>query len=178
MNDLTAAVLCDRCCTRLHRSIRSSPNGSSSNCSFPSDSHTTHHKVCTCSTHLSSCHHCVDAQSQNYALSKHPPSYRRGSAHSSHESICCHRDHPSRRPSTCHDSHTCPMNCSSCHASDFLDVSDSLTDRETTHQSHSCLALSQDWAMTPVSHIVCSGAVLGDNATVSLTVCLKLHRSP
>ena len=145
MNDLTAAFLCDRCCTRLHRSIHSSPNGSSSNCSFPSDSVATHQQIYICSTHLSSCHHCVDARSQNYALSKHPSSRRRGSARSSHESI-------SRRQSTCHDSHTCPMNCSSFHASDFLDVSDSLTDRATTHRSHSCLAQSQDWAMTHQSH--------------------------
>ena len=149
MNDLTASVPCDRCCTRLYRSIRSSPNGSSSNCSFPSDSHATHHQVCTCSTHLSNYHHCVDTHGQNCALSKRPSRHRRGSTRSS-----------SRRQSTCHDSHTCPMNCSSCHASDFLDVSDSLTDRGDD---------------TPVSHIVCSDAGLGDNAPVSLTVCLKLH---
>ena len=109
MSDLTASVPYDRCCTRLHRSIRSSPNGSSSNCSFPSDSHATHHQVCTCSTHLSSCHHCVDTQSQNCALSKRSSRHRRGSTRSSHESTCCHRDHPSRRQSTCRDSHTCPV---------------------------------------------------------------------
>ena len=173
MNDLTASVPCDRCCTRLYRSIRSSPNGSSSNCSFPSDSHATHHQICTCSTHLSSCHHCVDTQSQNCAFSKRPSSHRRGSARSSHESICCHRDHPSRRQSTCHDSHTCPMNCSSCHASDFLDVSDSST--PVSLLSCSVTRLGHD---TPISHTVCSGAGLGDNSPVSLTVCLKLHRSP
>ena len=170
MNDLTTAVPCDRCCTRLHRSIRSSPNGSSSNRSFPSDSHVTHHQICTCSTHLSSCHHCVAAHSQNYALSKHPSRYRRGSARSSHESMCCHRDHSSKRQSTFHDSHTCPRNCSSCHALDFLDVPVSSTDRAITHWSH-----SHD---TPVSHTVCSGAGLGYDAPVSHNVCLKLHRSP
>ena len=177
MNDLTAAVLCDRCCTRLHRSIRLSPSGSSSNCSFPSDSHATHHQVCTCSTHLSSCHHCVDAQSQNCALSKRPSSHRRGSARSSHESICCHRDHPSRRQSICHDSHTCPMNCSSCHGLlgcvGFVDGPGD--DTPVSLLSCSVARLGHD---TPVSNIVCSGAGLGDNAPVSLTVCLKLHRSP
>ena len=127
MNDLTAAVLCDRCCTRLHRSIRSSPNGSSSNCSFPSD--------------------LARHSSPGYAFSKRPSSCRRGGARSSHESICCHRDHPSRRQSTCHDSHTCPMNCSSCHASDFLDVVDSLTDRAITHLATSCPLHDDVWQL-------------------------------
>ena len=79
-----------------------------------------------------------------------------------------------RHQSTCHDSQTCPMNCSSCHESDSLDVSDSLTDRATTHRvsflSCSVARLGQD---TPVSHI--SGVGLGDDAPVSPTVCRKLH---
>ena len=150
MNDLTAAVLCDRCCTRLRRSIRSSPSGSSSSCSFPSDSHATHHQIALapriCRVVIIVLLHISRINSEC------PSNYRRGSTRSSYESTCCHRGHPSRRQSTCHDSHTGLMNCSSCHALDFLDVSDSLTNRATTDRSHSCLALSQDRAMTHQSH--------------------------
>ena len=164
MNGLTASVLCDRCRTCLYCSNRTSPNGSSSNCSFSSDSYATHHQVCTCSAH-----HCVDTQSQNCALSKRPSRHRRGSTRSSHESICCHRDHPSRRQSTCHDSQTCPMNCSS-----FLGcvgfVDGPGDDTPVSFLSCSVARLGQD---TPVSHI--SGVGLGDDAPVSPTVCRKLH---
>ena len=84
----TTGTLRDRHCTRPPCSIRSSPSGSSTSCSFPSGSCATRH--------------------QGYAFSKRPSSCRRGSARSTHESICCHRDHSSRCRSIYHDSHTCP----------------------------------------------------------------------
>ena len=37
----------------LRSSLHSSPSGSSSTCSLPSDSHATHHQICSCSKHLS-----------------------------------------------------------------------------------------------------------------------------
>ena len=69
------------------------------------------------------------------------------------------------------------MNCSSCHASDSLVVGRFVDgpgdDTPVSLLSCSVARLGQD---TPVSHI--SGVGLGDTAPVSLTVCLKLHRSP
>ena len=65
-------------------------------------------------------------------------------ARSNRESISCHRDHFSRRQSTCHD-----KNCSNCHASDFLDVFGFVDGPGDNTLSHSCLATSlTHWCTT------------------------------
>ena len=139
----TIGTLRDRHCTRPPCSIRSSPSGSSTSCSFPSGSCATRH--------------------QGYAFSKRPSSCRRGSARSTHASICCHRDHSSRRRSIYHDSHTCPKKCSSCHARNLFGCS--------------CLR-DGPGGNTPVPQSLCSVAGPGHDAPTHRLPFFLSHRMP
>ena len=91
---------------------------------------------------------------------KRPSSYRRGSARSIRESICCHRDHSSRRQSTCHDSHTGPM-LSRVGLLGCVGFVDGPGDNKQVSLL-SC-SVARPGHDTPVSHTARSGAGLGDN---------------